>query len=207
MIVGLTGGIATGKTTVTGILRELGAYVVDADQWARRVVEPGQPALEELRSAFGDGVMTPEGTLNRPALAAIVFQDADARRRLNAITHPRVRDGMADETRTYLEAYPNEPIVWDVPLLFEGDTHKLVDVTILVYVHEAIQLERLMARDHLSETDARHRIASQMPIDAKRALADFIIDNTYSHAETREQVQTIWQKLRTRIPHGGTPSY
>jgi len=207
MIVGLTGGIASGKSTVTGMLRNDGAYVVDADIWARRVVEPGSEGLSELCAAFGDGILAEDGRLNRPALAAIVFQDAQARAQLNSITHPRVRAGMAAETKSFLAAHPDEPIVWDVPLLFEGDTHKLVDVTVLVFVDEATQLSRLMARDGLSQADAHRRIAAQMPIADKRRLADYIIDNTQSLDQTREQVQTLWQALRSRTPRGGTPSY
>jgi dephospho-CoA kinase len=206
VIVGLTGGIASGKSTVTRILRELGAYVVDADVWARKVVEPGQPALEEIVAAFGPTILTSEGTLNRTALGARVFGDEAARMRLNAITHPRVRDGMREETARFFSQHPDEPIVWDVPLLFEGETRKLVDVTVLVYVDEGTQLERLMARDGLSREAAAARIKAQMPIDQKRALADYIVENTGTLEQTREQVRTLWQTLQAQAKHGGTPS-
>lgn len=198
MIVGLTGGIATGKSTVTDMFRSLGAYVVDADVWARRVVEPGQPALEEIAAAFGDGVLNADGSLNRKALGAIVFSDASARQRLNQFTHPRVRQGMKDETETYRLTHPDDPVIWDVPLLFEGETRQLVDKTIVVYVDEPTQLRRLQARDQLSESDARARIAAQMPIEVKRSMADYVIDNTRSLGATREQVQRVWQTLRSQ---------
>lgn len=206
MIVGLTGGIATGKSTVTRMLRELGAYVVDADVWARKVVEPGQPALAEIVAAFGANMIAEDGTLNRPALGAVIFNDAAARARLNQITHPRVRDGMRSETTAYFAQHSDEPIVWDVPLLFEGETRKHVDVTVLVYVDEAVQLARLMERDHLNAQDATARIRSQMPIAEKRALADYLIDNAGTLEMTREQVRALWQILRDQTRRGGTPS-
>ncbi len=195
MIVGLTGGIATGKSTVTSMLRELGAYVVDADVWARKVVEKGSPGLAGIVQAFGPGILQGDGTLNRAALGQIVFQDAEARQRLNDITHPKVRDGMRQETAAYLEKHPDTPIVWDVPLLFEGETRNLVDVTILVYIPEEVQRMRLMSRDGLSEEDANRRISAQMPIEEKRALATYVIDNSGSLDNTREQVTRIWTKL------------
>ena len=195
MIVGLTGGIATGKSTVTSMLRERGAYVVDADVWARKVVEKGSAGLAEIVQAFGSGILQGDGTLNRAALGQIVFQDAEARQRLNDITHPKVRDGMRQETAAYLEKHPDTPIVWDVPLLFEGETRNLVDVTILVYIPEEVQRMRLMSRDGLSEEDANRRISAQMPIEEKRALATYVIDNSGSLDNTREQVTRIWSKL------------
>jgi dephospho-CoA kinase len=195
MIVGLTGGIATGKSTVTSMLRELGAYVVDADVWARKVVEKGSQGLAEIVQTFGPAVLLSDGALNRPALGQIVFQDEEARQRLNAITHPKVREGMREETLTYQEQHPDMPIVWDVPLLFEGETRRLVDVTVLVYTPEEVQRVRLMHRDGLSLEDANRRIAAQMPIEQKRALATYVIDNTGSLENTREQVARIWTKL------------
>lgn len=196
MIVGLSGGIASGKSTVTSILRSLGAYVVDADVWARKVVEPGTPAIAEIADAFGSDVLQEDGSLNRAALAGIVFRDLDARERLNQITHPRVREGMKSETETYLQQYPDSPIVWDVPLLFEGETRHLVDKTVLVYVDPKTQVERLADRDGLALEDAQARITSQLPIDEKREWADYIIDNRGTIEQTREQVEQVWQTLR-----------
>lgn len=196
MIVGLTGGIASGKSTVTKILRELGAYVVDADVWARTVVSPGSDGLKKIVETFGGEVLHKDGSLNRPALGGIVFHDDEARHKLNAITHPRVRDGMKEETEQFFAEHPNEPIVWDVPLLFEGDTKNLVDTTVLVYVDADTQLRRLMERDGLSERDALARIRSQMSLDEKRQLARYVIDNRGGIDQTREQVEQIWHSLR-----------
>lgn len=196
MIVGLTGGIATGKSTVTIMLRELGAYVVDADVWARRVVEVGSDGLKEIAQTFGESVLHADGSLNRAELGRIVFADREAREKLNSITHPRVRTGMNEETETYRREHPGQPVVWDVPLLFEGETRKLVDQTILVYVPEAIQLQRLMNRDGIAEADALARIRAQMPIEEKRKLANIVIDNSHSLEETRQQVKSIWATIQ-----------
>lgn len=206
MIVGLTGGIATGKSTVSDMFRAYGAYVVDADVWARKVVEPGQPALQEICQVFGSGVLHPDGTLNRPALGQVVFHDERARQQLNAITHPRIRAGMKAQTELFLAEHPNEPIIWDVPLLFEGETRRHVDTTVLVYAAEDVQLKRLMARDHLSKDDAMARIRAQMPIEEKRKIADYVIDNSKSREQTKEQVQAVWKTLQTRAGLGGNRS-
>jgi dephospho-CoA kinase len=199
MIVGLTGGIATGKTTVTGMLRALGAYVVDADEWARKVVEPGADGLDEIVRAFGDTILEPDGSLSRAKLGQKIFHDDEARKILNAIMHPRVRSGMKSETEAYLRANPGNPVVWDVPLLFEGKTRKMVDKTILVYVDEPLQLVRLMDRNGYTEEEAKARIRSQISIEEKRRLADFLIDNRGTLDETREQVHKVWETLRGQM--------
>jgi dephospho-CoA kinase len=206
-VVGLTGGIATGKSTVTEMLRGLGAYVVDADVWARKVVERGSPALAEIKQAFGSQVIQPDGTLNRPALAGIVFHNPDARALLNAITHPRVRAGMKSETEAYHVQSPNLPVVWDVPLLFEGETRHLVDKTLLVYVDEQTQVDRLMVRDSFTLEDAQARIASQLPIEQKRQWADYVIDNRGTIDETREQVERVWENLRSQASQESESSF
>lgn len=198
MIVGLTGGIATGKSTVSAILKESGVYIVDADVWARRVVEPGSDGLREIVDAFGNGVLLADGSLNRKHLGDIVFADPAARNILNAITHPRVRSGMKHETNTYFAKHLDEPIVWDVPLLFEGETQYLVDCTILVYTSPQTQVRRLMARDEIDTTAAKARIDSQMPIEEKRKRATYLIDNDGSLEHTREQVQQVWRTIRSQ---------
>lgn len=196
MIVGLTGGIATGKSTVTQMLREMGAYVVDADVWARKVVAPGSAGLRQIQEVFGTGVLTPSGELSRTRLAELIFADEAARQKLNTITHPLVREGMRQETMAFLQSHPNEPIVWDVPLLFEGETQHLVDTTILVYVDERTQLQRLCLRNGYTEAEAFARISAQMPIEEKKKRATYIIDNTGTLEQTREQVQAVWIALR-----------
>jgi dephospho-CoA kinase len=195
VIVGLTGGIATGKSTVTDMFRELGAYVVDADVWARRIVEPGSEALSEIVQAFGEDVLLPDGTLNRPKLGSLIFHNPDMRQQLNEITHPRVRAGMREETEEALRTEPLRPILWDVPLLFEGETLLMVDKTLVVYVDEALQLARLMHRNHLSEEEAMARIRSQLSIEDKKGRADYVIDNRGTLEETREQVQRVWRTI------------
>ncbi len=196
MIVGLTGGIASGKSTATDMFRDLGAYVVDADVWARRVVEPGSEALALIVSSFGEDVLQSDGSLNRACLGQIIFHDEAARRQLNEIVHPRVRRGMKDETKEYLKDNPGEPVIWDVPLLFEGETLQLVDRTIVVYVDEATQLHRLMARNGFGEAEALTRIRAQIPLAEKRKRADYVVDNGGPLNDTREQVKRIWQEIR-----------
>lgn len=198
MIVGLTGGIACGKSTVTGMLRDIGAYVVDADVWARRVVEKGSKGLERIVQAFGQDVLSDDGTLDRKALGNIIFHDETARQTLNQITHPLVRQGMRDETAAFLEQHPGQPVVWDVPLLFEGETKNYVDLTVLVYVDETTQLARLVQRDGISKEAALARIRSQMPIEQKRSLADYVIDNMGTLDETRGLVQETWTTIISR---------
>ncbi|WP_371826301.1 dephospho-CoA kinase [Alicyclobacillus fastidiosus] len=202
MIVGLTGGIGTGKSTVSDMLRQMGAYVVDADVWARRVVEPGSEGLEEIRKTFGDVVLERDGRLNRKALGQLIFGDEALRVRLNEITHPRIRLGMKRETEEYFKVHPGEPVVWDVPLLFEGETKRLVDCTILVYTPPEIQLARLMSRDQSTESEAKARIAAQMPIDEKRPFATYIIENDGTLEKTREQVQLVWTTIRSQVNGG-----
>lgn len=200
MIVGLTGGIATGKSTVTNMFRELGAYVVDADVWARKVVDIGSPALQEIegvfRQRFGVEVLSPEGTLNRAEVGKVVFSNNEARQLLNGILHPRIRQGMSAETEAFFKTHPSQPVIWDVPLLFEGETRQLVDVTVLVYVDKDVQLSRLMSRNAYTESEALARINSQMPIEEKKTMADYVIDNRGSLEQTREQVQRVWLILR-----------
>jgi dephospho-CoA kinase len=198
VIVGLTGSIACGKSTVTQMLRDLGAYVVDADVWARKVVEPGSEGLNAIVRAFGTQVLTADGHLNRKALGQIVFGDEAKRQMLNAITHPLVRAGMKAETEAYFRDRPNSPIVWDVPLLFEGETKNYVDVTVVVYVDEETQLQRLMRRDGISRDDAMKRIRSQLPIEEKKKLADYVIDNRGTIEQTRKQVEQTWHILQLR---------
>lgn len=198
MIVGLTGSIATGKSTVSAVLKEFGAYIVDADLWARRVVERRSDGLRDIVDAFGPEVLCPDGSLNRKALASLIFANPEARQRLNAITHPRIRSGMQSETKSHLLHHPDEPIVWDVPLLFEGETRHLVDCIVLVYASPSVQLKRLMARDGIDKNAAQARIDSQMPIDEKRKLATYLIDNDGDFENTREQVQQVWRTIRSR---------
>ncbi|GMA56580.1 dephospho-CoA kinase [Alicyclobacillus sacchari] len=195
-IIGLTGGIGSGKSTVTAMLRDLGAYVVDADVWARRVVEVGSDGLAEIVREFGQEVLLPDGSLNRKQLGAIVFQDATKRMRLNAITHPRVQRGMLEETHAYWIKHPGEAVIWDVPLLFEGTAKRFVDATIVVYASLETQIHRVIARDGLDRSAALARIHAQMPLAEKCKLATYVIDNDGSIENTREQVLQVWSEIR-----------
>ncbi|MBV8528579.1 MAG: dephospho-CoA kinase [Candidatus Dormibacteraeota bacterium] len=190
-LIGLTGGIATGKSTVAAELARHGATVIDADALAREVVEPGRPAFGEIAARFGPGVITAAGQLDRAGLGSIVFADADARRDLERITHPRVRDLMQQRIAAALAA-DADLIVAEVPLLFETQSEALYEGVMLAYAPAREQLQRLMARDGIDEAAARQRLAAQMPIDEKRARATWIIDNAGTIDATRGQVARWW---------------
>jgi dephospho-CoA kinase len=193
-VYGLTGGIASGKSEVARMLRELGAPVVDADVIARRVVEPGQPAHEDIVREFGREVLAPDGTLDRARLAAIVFSDEAKRRRLNAIVHPRVAAASHREIAAHVAAGARV-VVYEVPLLVENGLHRVLDGTIVVAVPEEVQLARAMARDGQGEAAARARIAAQLPLAAKLEVATHVIDNSGTLEETRRQVEELWRTL------------
>jgi dephospho-CoA kinase len=185
--IGLTGGIASGKSTVADMFADLGVPVIDTDIIAREVVQPGQPALEEIREAFGDGVIAADGALDRPAMRAIVFSDEDARRRLEAILHPRI----GEATREQADAAGGEYQVIVVPLLVESALRAFVDRVLVVDCDEETQVARLLARDAESETQARRILAAQSSRDERLAIADDIVANDGDFDETREQVLTL----------------
>ncbi|MGP8249798.1 MAG: dephospho-CoA kinase [Candidatus Dormibacteria bacterium] len=191
-VIGLTGGIASGKSTVAGMLAAKGAWIVDADQLARRVVGPGTPALSEIARSFGPDVIAADGSLDRSRLAELVFADESARQRLNAIVHPGVLELSQGEIRE-AQAAGAGVVVYDVPLLFETQRQKEFDGTLVVWVEPQAQLLRLRLRSDLSEADAMARIAAQMPLDRKRELADWVIDNSGTLEATRELVDALWR--------------
>jgi dephospho-CoA kinase len=193
-IIGLTGGIGSGKSTVSAMLRELGATVVDADEGARVVVQPGQPALAEIRDRFGEAVFAPDGSLDRDKLADVVFSDERAREDLNAITHPRVRAWMAEQMQAAAEAGA-PAVVLDIPLLFESGLTAGLDDIVVVWAPVEEQFKRAVARGGRGE-DVRARINAQMPIDEKRDQATVVIDNSGTEAETRQQVEAWWATVR-----------
>lgn len=202
VIFGITGGIATGKSTVSDMLRARGAVIVDADFWAREVVKPGSEGWEAIRQQFGEEYLRPDGSLDREKLGALVFADEAARKRLNAITHPLIRQKMDEQVRQALSDDPKAIVVMDIPLLIESMVHeglKRVDKVILVYVPRHIQLQRLMKRNQLNRQEAENRIEAQMPIDEKRKYADYIIDNSGSIEETQRQVEQLMDKLRKLV--------
>lgn len=202
-IIGLTGGIATGKSTVARFLREFGVVVIDADELARRVVEPGQPALEEIVDAFGPEVLAEDGTLDRNRLGEKVFRDDEARTTLENITHPRIAEAMFKRAE---EAFHegHRWVVYDAALLVETGTHRMLAALIVVDCSPTTQLKRLMGREEIDEEAARRRIDAQMPLDEKRQIADYIIDNDGSLEETRRQVHELKQRIDERIDTHGT---
>ena len=198
-VIGLTGGIASGKSTVAQILGERGAWVVDADQLAREVVSLKSPALEEIARTFGEAVIASDGSLDRAQLGQLVFSDESAREQLNAIVHPRVLELSQEEIRKATGAGAGL-IVYDVPLLFETSRQTEFDGTLVVWVDPLTQLLRLRQRAELDEDQARARIASQMPLTRKRELATWVIDNSGSPGATRALVDDLW---RTELSPSG----
>ncbi|CAM4067065.1 dephospho-CoA kinase [Paenibacillus alkaliterrae] len=193
MIIGLTGGIASGKSTIANMLVERGALLVDADQVAREVVLPGEPALEAIASTYGQAVLEPDGTLNRKALGEIVFRDKTKLTQLEAITHPAIRERMQQRIHKYAEQYPERLVVADVPLLYETEQQELYEGVMVVYVPAEVQIARLMARNTVSEEEAERRVSLQMDIEQKRKRADWVIDNSGSLAETKRQLDDFWK--------------
>ena len=200
IIAGLTGGIASGKSTVAAMLAAAGARIVDADRIAHQVVDKGQPAYDDIVRHFGLAILKPDGQIDREALGNIVFNDKEAKQALNDIVHPRVNEVMQQHIHQLAREHPQDPVILDIPLLIESGWHKSLPVIILVYVPEAVQQTRLMTRDGLTATDAMARIRAQMPIDAKRAHADYIIDNTGSLEATQRQVLTVYEQIRAGAP-------
>jgi dephospho-CoA kinase len=201
LLVGLTGGIATGKSTVAATLRRLGAEVIDADQLARDVVAPGEPALAEIVREFGD-VRQPDGTLDRKKLAAIVFDDPAQRKRLEAITHPAIRARFAARLEALAAAGFEGLVFFDAPVMIESGNYRTMDRLVVVLTDEGTQHTRLMARDGMTAAEATRRMAAQMPVAEKAKLADHVIDNTgdraATEARTREVFDALLAELRAR---------
>ena len=193
-IVGLTGGIGTGKSTVSAMLRDLGVTVIDADEATRAVQAPGSEGLRQLAAEFGEGILTTGGELDRARLADIAFNDPEARQRLNAIVHPLVRLWMAERQQEAVER--GDPlVVMDIPLLFEARGAGAFETVVLVYAPEELQLRRLVALRGMSGDAARARMAAQLPIEEKRRLATHVIENTGSLDELRRRVERVWREL------------
>ncbi|EJF66191.1 CoaE-domain-containing protein [Dichomitus squalens] len=194
LVVGLTGGIATGKSTVSALLRARNVPIVDADVLARKVVEPGTPALSAIVRVFGPDVLLPDGTLDRPKLGRIVFADEEKRRKLNAIVHPAVRREMFWSVLRHW--WRGERLcVLDVPLLIEGGLWKWVGKVLVVYCSTEIQLQRLMKRDNSSREDASARLNAQLPIAEKVKYADIVIDNSGTPQELERQIDGVVRRL------------
>lgn len=202
-VVGLTGGIASGKSTVAGMFEDRKVPVIDADVIAREIVEPGEPALEDIEEAFGAEVIRQEGSLDREALGNIVFGDDQARATLDAITHPRVAQRMAERARA-LREQGHRWVIYDAALIVENDIHEWLDALIVVSADRATQIERLIRRDGLSREDAIARIDSQLPLEQKVAVADYVIDNNGTLEDTIEQVERVYERIRDNLADHGS---
>ena len=196
-LIALTGGIASGKSTIAARLEALGAVVVDADALSREVVEPGEPALAAIRDAFGEGVLLPDGRLDRPALGRIVFTDEAARARLNAIVHPAVIERSHDLFRAALERDPDAVVVYDVPLIDARGVGEFERI-IVADAPAATRLRRLVELRGMTEQEAQARVAAQLDDDARRALASDLIDTGGTLDHTVEQTDALWRRLTSR---------
>lgn len=194
--IGLTGGIASGKSTVGKILRDLGLPVIDADSLARHVVMPGASGLAAIAQTFGQEFILPDGSLDRARLGQLIFSEAPSRARLEGILHPLIQE-LKNAERLRLESEGCDLAFYDIPLLFEKNLARDFDKTILVYCSEAEQLDRLVVRDKLPVEEARKRIAAQLPIDSKIKMADYVIFNRGSAAELKANTMTILAELRS----------
>lgn len=194
IIIGLTGGIATGKSTISGMFVKQGIPVIDSDLIAKQVVEVNKPAYLKIVESFGDDILLCTGHLNRKKIATVVFNDDEKREKINSIIHPEVKKVIVNEMKKF-DALGNPFIVLDVPLLFESGFDELCDFTVVVFTDVKTQYSRLMMRDNLSKEEAEKRIEAQWNIKEKLRLADFKIDNSLSILETRKQFDMLMKKL------------
>ena len=196
LVLGVTGGIASGKTTVSAILEELGAPLIDFDVLARQVVEPGKPALKLIVDYFGKVILQADGALDRKKLAGIVFSDSEKRQKLESFTHTAIFKEYLNQVSVIAAGKPDAVIQVAVPLLFELNLQSSFDKVLVVYVSPGRQVERLVARDGVSRDAAARILKSQLPIDEKVAPADYVINNEGSMEKTRRQVEALWEKLQ-----------
>jgi dephospho-CoA kinase len=194
-VIGLTGSIATGKSTVASMLQKLGAKIIDADELAREIVKPDQEAWKEIVEVFGSGILRKDRSLNREKLRKIVFADQRSRKRLESITHPRIR-ALAKERIEKLAAEGADIIIYEAPLLFENQVHLWLRPVILVASDSETQKRRLRERDRLSESEIRNHLEAQMPLEEKAKLADFVIENSGELEELESQVRDVWEKIQ-----------
>lgn len=196
ILVGLTGGVATGKSTVAKMFKQYGAVVIDADQLARDVVKPGKPAWRAIVTLFGKIVLNPDRSLDRQAIGSIVFRNRTKRRQLEHIIHPRVAREQQRLVRRIAKGKPRAVVIYEVPLLFEADVDKRVDTIIVVTADRGTQVARLRKRNGLSRTEALRRIRSQMPLAKKIQQADHVLNGTLPRSSLRKQVGQLFKSLR-----------
>ena len=197
--IALTGGIATGKTTVANRFRELGAIILDADEYSRLAVEPGTASYTALRDRVGPLFFNRDGTLKRRELRRGIIREPALRKRINAILHPYIIGAMGTEWERQKKLHPRAVLVFDIPLLFEGGFDKDFDIVILVYSTPEVQVQRLIQRDKLSPSEAERTLSMQFPIDSKRAHSDYIIENSGEIERTLRQVDDVWDTI-LKIP-------
>lgn len=193
MNIGLTGGIATGKSTVSRMLTSRGAALIDADVIARQIMEPGHRVLAAVVDRFGQAVLLPDGTLNRKKLGEIVFSHPEERKALEQLTHPAIRTEMKERMEELEAENPHRLVVADIPLLYESGLESLYEAIMVVYVPRELQLARLMNRDELSLEEAEARLKAQMDIEQKKERADILIDNSRGLEETERQIEQFWR--------------
>ncbi|MXQ54079.1 dephospho-CoA kinase [Shimazuella alba] len=195
MIYGLTGGIATGKSTVANMFRALGATIIDADVISRQVVEPNTIGARRIRETFGEQFFSSDGSLKRDLMAKIIFSDPNARSQLNELLHPLIMDEMGKQSELVTKKNEEAVLIWDIPLLYEENLTNFVQKVIVVYVPEQMQRIRLNLRNNLTPEEITSRIQSQLSIEEKKRLADYIIDNSGSVQQTNRQVVALWNHL------------
>ena len=201
LIVGLTGGVASGKTTVSQVLKEEGAYIIDADRIARELVQPLAPAWKKLVRAFGKEILREDGSIHRKKLADKVFADLRQRKLLNQILHPRIRKEMEQKAKEIWQKDPEAIVVIDAPLLVELGDHRWMDKLMVVTSTQKQQIKRLEERDGVSRKEALRMLASQMPVKDKVKLADFVIRNEGSLQKTKKETREIFQELKKGLLH------
>lgn len=193
MIIGLTGGIASGKSTVSNYLRELGAFIIDSDKVAHSIIKKDKPAYQKIEERFGSSILDKSGEINRSRLAGIIFDDYEKKRELEEITHPFILDEIYEKMEEIKDKY--RIIILDAPLLYETGLDRAVDQTWVVYVDKELQLERLMKRDQLSYNEAAKRINAQLSLEKKKEMADFVIDNNGSIKQLKLIVYKKWRAV------------
>lgn len=199
MIVGLTGGVASGKSLVSEELERLGAIIIDADSIAREIASPGTDVYGAIVREFGRGILAPDGSIDRRALGSIVFSDPGKLKRLNLITHPPIMRRIVEELEACGKKHPASVIVVDAPLLIEVGLHRSMDKVIVVYTDEDKQLERLKKKSGLTEEEAKNRINAQLPLSRKLEYADYVIDNNGTLEETLKEAQRVYSELNTQL--------
>ena len=195
-LLGVTGGIATGKTVVAEMIEELGAHTIDFDVLSRTVVEPGKRAWKEIVACFGEHILCEDGTLDRKKLADVVFNSKEQRAQLETFVHPRIAEEFAALVTEYTSREPEPVIQAVVPLLFETEMQRVFDRVLVVYAPEEVQIERLIERNSIDRQRAATMLDSQWPIEKKKDLGDFVVDNSGSLDQTRAQVEDVWKQLQ-----------